>query len=104
MDELGDKFWINSLKALSIAHQMKQFGPKKFHARFKEFWQYFRKGWDGRAQLVQPSKSNHGNRKILFVLGFYQYLERLEGKIRDCISFSVNKSDYYSENMNLKLF
>ena len=38
--------------------------------------QLFRMGWDGRALLVQPSKSNHGNWKILFVLGFYEYLER----------------------------
>ena len=40
--------------------------------------------------------SNHGNWKILFVLGSYEYLERLEGKIRDGIFFCVNKSDNYS--------
>ena len=32
----------------------------------------------------------------LIVLGFYEYLERLEGKIRDGIFFCVNKSDNYS--------
>ena len=46
--------------------------------------------------LVQPTKSNRGNWKILFVLGSYEYLERLEGKIRDGIFFFVNKSDNYS--------
>ena len=49
------------------------------------FWQFFRKGWDGRALLVQPSKSNRGNTKKN--LGSYEYLERLEGKIRDRIFF-----------------
>ena len=53
------------------------------------FWQFFRKGWDGRALLVQPSKSNRRNWKFLFVLGSCEYLERLEGKIRDGIFFCV---------------
>ena len=30
------------------------------------FWQYFRKGWNGRALLVRPSKSNHSNCKKSF--------------------------------------
>ena len=30
------------------------------------FWQYFRKGWNGCALLVQPSKSNHSNCKKYF--------------------------------------
>ena len=29
-------------------------------------------------------KISHRNSKILFVLGFYEYLKRLEGKIRKC--------------------
>ena len=45
---------------------------------------------------MQPSKSNRGNRKILFVFGSYEYLERLDGKIRDGIFFCVNESDNYS--------
>ena len=63
------------------------------------FWQFFRNrliGWIGHALLVQPSKNYHSNRKILFVLGLYEYLERLEGKIRDGILFCVNKSGNYS--------
>ena len=35
------------------------------------FWQFFRKGWDGRALLVRPSKMHHS---ILFVMGVYKYL------------------------------
>ena len=50
-------------------------------------WQFFRKGWDGSALLVQPSKSNRSNWQILFVLGSYEYLERLEGRIRDGVFF-----------------
>jgi hypothetical protein len=34
----------------------------------------FRKGWDGRAQLVQPSKMHHIIWKVLFVLGADEYL------------------------------
>ena len=41
-------------------------------------------------------KSNRSNWKILFILGSYEYLERLEGKIRDGIFFCINKSDNYS--------
>ena len=33
------------------------------------------KGWDGRALLVRTSKIHHSIRKILFVLGAYEYLE-----------------------------
>ena len=39
---------------------------------------------------------HHSIWKILFVLGADEYLERLEGKIRDGIFFCVNKSDSYS--------
>ena len=45
-------------------------------------WQFFRKGWDGRALLVQPSEMRHTIWKILFVSGADEYLERLEGRIR----------------------
>ena len=30
---------------------------------------FFRKGWDGRALLVRPSKMHHSILKIIFVLG-----------------------------------
>ena len=53
------------------------------------FWQFFRKGWDGRALLVRPSKIHHSIWKILFVFGADEYLERLEGKIRKCLFFYV---------------
>ena len=39
------------------------------------------------------SKSDRDIGKILFVLGSYEYLVRLEGKIRDGVFFCVNKSD-----------
>ena len=53
------------------------------------FWQFFRKGWDGRALLVQPSKMHHS---ILFVLGADEYLERLEGKLESAYSFMLKYS------------
>ena len=53
------------------------------------FWQFFRKGWDGHALLVRPSKMHHIIWKILFVLCADEYLERLEGKIRKCFFFYV---------------
>ena len=34
--------------------------------------------------------------KIIFVFGLFEYLEGLEGRIRDGISFCVNKSDNFS--------
>ena len=34
--------------------------------------------------------------KVLFVFGLYEYLESLEGKIRDDIFFCINKSDNFS--------
>ena len=48
-------------------------------------------GWDGCALLVQPSVIPHKNSKILFVLGSYEYLERLEGKIRKCLFNFISK-------------
>ena len=53
------------------------------------FWQFFRKGWDGRSLLVRPSKINNSIWNILFVLGANEYLERLEYKIRKCLFFYV---------------
>ena len=53
------------------------------------FWQFVRKGWDGHALLVRPSKMHHIIWKILFVLCADEYLERLEGKIRKCLFFYV---------------
>ena len=53
------------------------------------FWQFFRMGWDGRALLGWPSRIPHRNRKIIFVLGANEYVERLEGKIRECLFFYV---------------
>ena len=50
---------------------------------------FFRKGWDGSALLVRPSKTHHSIWKIIFVLGADEYLERLEGKIRKCLFFYV---------------
>ena len=53
------------------------------------FWHFFRKGWDGRALLVRPSKTHHSICKILFVLGADEYLERLEAKLQSAYSFML---------------
>ena len=91
MDGAGDRFWIKSNYGTFISFQKKSCGPKNFQITCRgwkmSFWQFFRMGPDGRALLVQPSKINRGNRKILFVFYSYEYLERLEGKIRDGICF-----------------
>ena len=36
-------------------------------------------------ELPQKSLMAHGNSKIIFALGSYEYLERLEDKIRKCL-------------------
>ena len=46
------------------------------------FWQFFSKGRDGRALLVQSSRIPRWISKIIFVLGSYEFLAMLEGKIR----------------------
>ena len=43
------------------------------------FWKFFRKSQDGRALSVLPSRIS----KIIFLLGFYEFLAMLEGKIKD---------------------
>ena len=51
------------------------------------FWQFFRMGWDGHALLGRPSRIPCRNWKIIFVLGADEYIERLEGKITECLFF-----------------
>ena len=46
-------------------------------------------GWDGHALLGRPSRIPHMNWKIIFVLDADEYIERLEGKIRECLFFYV---------------
>ena len=46
-------------------------------------------GWDGRALLGRLSRIPYRNWKIIFVLGADKYIERLEGKIRECLFFYV---------------
>ena len=93
MDGAWDTFWIKSQNASSLALQMKSFGPKQFQissmGKKVPFWQVFRMGWDGRALLGRPSRIPHRNWKIIFVLGANEYMERLEGKIRECLFFYV---------------
>ena len=73
-----DTYWIKA-----------QFGPKKFQISSTgnkvPIWQFFRMGWNGRALLNHPSSIPHKNRKIIFVLGADEYIERLVGKIRECL-------------------
>jgi len=74
---------------------MKSLGQKKFQIPFTDqkvpFWQFFRKGRDGHthALLVRPSRIPHGISKIHFVLGSYEFLAMLEGKIRETPIFKV---------------
>ena len=93
MDRAWGTFWIKSQIGTFIALQKNLFGPKKFQisstAKKVPFWQFFRMGWDGRALLDQPSRIPHRNWKIVFVLGADEYIERLEGKIRECLFFYV---------------
>ena len=93
MDGAWGTFWIKSQNGTFIALQMKSFGPKKFQisstGKKVPFWQFFRMGWDGRALLGRPSRIPHRNWKIIFVLGADEYIERLEGKIRECLFFYV---------------
>ena len=51
------------------------------------FWHFFRMGWDGHALLGRPSRIPHRNWKNIFVLGADEYIEILEGKIRECLFF-----------------
>ena len=53
------------------------------------FWQFFRKGRDDYALLVRPSKIPYRISKFIFVLGFYEFLAMLEGKIRETPFFKV---------------
>ena len=53
------------------------------------FWQFFWQGRDGRALLVRPSRIPGWISKILFVLGSYEYLKRLEVKVRKYLFFYV---------------
>ena len=53
------------------------------------FWQFFREGRDGRALLVRPSRIPCWIWKIPFVLGSYELLAMLGGKIRKLPFFRV---------------
>jgi hypothetical protein len=47
------------------------------------FCQFFKHGQDGLALIVWPSRIPHSFSKIIFVLGSYEFLVMLEGKIRE---------------------
>ena len=93
MDGAWDTFWKKSQNGAFIALQMKSCGQKKFQisstGKKVPFWQFFWMDWDGRALLDRPSRIPHRNWKIIFVLGADEYIERLEGKIRECLFFYV---------------
>ena len=63
LDGAWDMFWIKSINGTSIALQLKPFSLKIFWITCRgqkvPFWQFFRKGQDGRALLVQPSRIPH---------------------------------------------
>ena len=91
MDGAWGTFWIKSQNGTFIALQMKSFGPKKFQisstGKKVPFRQFFKMGWDGLALLGGPSRIPHRNWKIIFVLGANEYIERLEGKVIECLFF-----------------
>ena len=93
MDGAWGTFWIKSQNGTFIALQIKWFGQKNVEisstGKKVPVWQFFRMGWDGRALLGRPSRIPHRNWKIIFVLGADEYIERLEGKIRECLFFYV---------------
>ena len=93
MDGAWDSFWIKLQNGTFIAFQMKSFGPKNFQissmGKKVPLWQFFRMGWDGSDLLDRPSRIPKKKRKIIFVLGADEYVERLEGKIRECLFFYV---------------
>ena len=70
---------------------MKSFGPKKIQIPCTDqkvpFWQFFRKGRDGCALIVWPSKIPHRNSKNIFAFGADEFLVMLEGKIREAKKF-----------------
>jgi len=70
---------------------MKSFGPKEIQIPCKDqkvpFWQFFRQGRSGRALLVWPSRIPHRISKNIFALGADEFLEMLEGKIREAPFF-----------------
>ena len=53
------------------------------------FWQFLRMGRDGCALLVRPSRIPYRNLKNIFVLGSYESLETLKGKIVEAPFFKV---------------
>ena len=68
------------------------------------FWQFFRKGQDGHALLVRPSRIPHRISKILFVLGSYELLAMLEGKIGETPFFKVQSGEITVWFGNFKKF
>ena len=74
-----------------LSHTMKLFDTKKFQipcrAQKVPFWQFFKKGRDGLALILRPSRIPHGISKILFALCADEFLAMLEGTIRDAPFF-----------------
>ena len=82
MDGAWDTFWIKSKNGTFIALEIKSFGPKKikYHPRVKKchFGNFSEWAW---MALKNPSQEL----KKYFFLGTDEYIERLEGKIRECL-------------------
>ena len=70
---------------------MKSFGKKKIQIPCTDqkvpFWQFFRRGRDGRALLVRPSRIPHRISKNLFAFGADKLLAMLDGKIGEAPFF-----------------
>ena len=75
---------------------MRPFGTKNFQISSTDqklpFWQFFRKGRDDHALIVQPSRIPVRISKILFVLGSFEFLVMPEGKIWERPLFSKVQS------------
>ena len=55
-------------------------------------------------QRIKVDKTHHSIWKLLFVLGADEYLERLEGKIRECLFFYIKYSKITVCKVNQKDF
>ena len=71
------------------------------------FWQFFRKGWDGRALLLRPLKNHHSIWKILFVWGVKWISRKTGGQNQKVPTYSFmlkysNITVWYAMNENVK--
>ena len=83
LDKLTKWHFHSNSKEVILTKMFSNFMVQKVQVR-----QIFRKGWDGRTPCqCGPQTVIVAFEKNSFVLGSYECLERLEGKIRKCLFF-----------------